>query len=181
MLKTIGAVLAVSLACCGALAEESPYAGQETRAIKALSEAEIAGCRAGKGMGFAMAAELNGYPGPKHVLELAAELDLEQAQLGTVRQEFDRMHQTAERLGSALLAKETELDAVFAGGQADEQAVEELVAGIGRIRAELRYAHLRAHLATHRVLSSEQRARYAELRGYHSGMKHGHGQHHPGH
>ena len=36
----------------------------------------MADLRAGRGMGLALAAELNGYPGPAHVLELADKLDL---------------------------------------------------------------------------------------------------------
>ena len=49
----------------------SPYAGQQTRAIKALSPEDLAGLLNGEGRGMAKAAELNGYPGPVHVLELA--------------------------------------------------------------------------------------------------------------
>ena len=58
----------------------SPYAGQEQRSIKALSEDEIRDLREGRGMGLAKAAELNSYPGPLHVLQLAAELGLSDAQ-----------------------------------------------------------------------------------------------------
>jgi hypothetical protein len=50
----------------------TPHAGQQTRTIKALSDDEIAALCNGKGMGMAKAAELNGYPGPIHVLALAA-------------------------------------------------------------------------------------------------------------
>src|SRR5262249_12751906 len=54
----------------------SPYAGMEHRALKALSEQQIVDLKAGRGMGLALAAELNGYPGPAHVLELADALHL---------------------------------------------------------------------------------------------------------
>ena len=37
-----------------------PYAGMQTRQIKALSAEQIADLKAGRGMGLAMAAELNG-------------------------------------------------------------------------------------------------------------------------
>ena len=57
-------------------AQESPYAGQEGRRIKSLSNREIAAYLAGAGMGFAKPAELNHYPGPKHVLELLDEMEL---------------------------------------------------------------------------------------------------------
>ena len=36
----------------------------------------VADLKAGRGMGLALAAELNGYPGPSHVLELADKLKL---------------------------------------------------------------------------------------------------------
>ena len=42
----------------------SPYAGQESRAIKALSDSEIDDLANGRGMGLAKAGELNGYPSP---------------------------------------------------------------------------------------------------------------------
>src|SRR5690625_7642314 len=50
--------------------ESSPYAGEETREIKALSKSQIAGLLAGKGMGYGKSGELYGYPGPAHVLEI---------------------------------------------------------------------------------------------------------------
>ncbi len=55
---------------------QTPYAGMQTRPIKALSEQQMADLSAGRGMGLALAAELNGYPGPVHVLELADKLNL---------------------------------------------------------------------------------------------------------
>jgi hypothetical protein len=58
----------------------SPYAGIETRSIKALSDQQIADLRGGRGMGLALAAELNGYPGPAHALELSDALQLSEEQ-----------------------------------------------------------------------------------------------------
>jgi hypothetical protein len=73
--------LLVAALCAPLLvADESPYAGEEARAIKALSDQEIEAYLSGQGMGYAKAAELNSYPGPKHVLELARELGLTPAQ-----------------------------------------------------------------------------------------------------
>ena len=70
----------VAAAVSAVTPSDSPYAGQEARSIKALSADEIEGLLAGKGMGFAKAAELNGYPGPAHVLELAQQLRLSDEQ-----------------------------------------------------------------------------------------------------
>src|SRR5438876_506210 len=53
-----------------------PYAGQQSREIKALSPEEIGQYLSGAGMGYAKPAELNGYPGPMHVLENADGLAL---------------------------------------------------------------------------------------------------------
>lgn len=55
---------------------ETPYAGMQSRPIKALSDQQLSDLRAGRGMGLALAAELNGYPRPSHVLELANQLGL---------------------------------------------------------------------------------------------------------
>src|SRR5262245_46650234 len=59
------AVLAIVAATAGSSAQTaSPYAGQEQRAIKALSDEEIRDLLEARGMGLAKAAELNPYPGP---------------------------------------------------------------------------------------------------------------------
>jgi len=59
---------------------QSPYAEQEGSGIAAMSRQEANDLRSGAGMGLARAAELNHYPGPLHVLELAEQLGLSAAQ-----------------------------------------------------------------------------------------------------
>lgn len=60
------------LTATGGIAQlHQPYAGLQSRSIKALSDEQLADLRAGRGMGLALLAELNGYPGPLHVIELA--------------------------------------------------------------------------------------------------------------
>ena len=169
-----------ALLTSGLPASESPYAGMEERPIKALSPEEIEGYLNGRGMGFAMAAELNGYPGPKHVLELENELGLTAEQLAATRAAFDRMHVEAVRLGSELVERERELDALFAEHRASAGDLESLTAEIGRLRGRLRATHLEAHLQMVEVLSPEQRHLYVEARGYqpremqHDPRRHGH-------
>src|SRR3954449_4895247 len=85
---------------------QSPYAGMQNRPIKALSDNQVADLEAGRGMGLALAAELNGYPGPSHVLELADKLDLSAEQKSRVQQLFDSMKAEAVPLGTKLLAQE---------------------------------------------------------------------------
>lgn len=151
----------------------SPYAGLAPRRIQALSPEREAGLRAGAGLGYALAAELNGHAGPKHVLELADDLELTAEQRTAVQASFDRMHAAAVALGAELVAAEEELDRRFAHRHLDEAKLAELTARIGELEGRLRYAHLAAHLETDALLGAEQRARYAELRGYAPGVDSG--------
>lgn len=156
-------------------APQSPYAGQQTRQIKALSEAETAQYLAGGGMGLARAAELNGYPGPKHVLELATGLALTEVQRSSTESVFADMLSDAQRLGALIVAAEAELDRAFDSGHATTETVNQMTREVARLQGELRAAHLGAHLAQVRILSAEQIQRYAELRGYGSrDAKHDH-------
>src|SRR3954463_558837 len=96
----IPAVLILTAAAANA---ETPYAGMQVRPIKALSEQQVADLTAGRGMGLALAAELNGYPGPSHVLELADKLDLSADQRVRVQNLFDAMKQEVLPLGARLI------------------------------------------------------------------------------
>ncbi len=99
----------------------SPYTGQEKREIKALSPENIEGYLSGEGMGFAKAAELNHYPGPKHVLELADELHLSKAQIDKTKAIFGEMHEKAVSIGKVIVEKEKILDHLFANQTIDEK------------------------------------------------------------
>ena len=161
-----------------ALAQEhqSPYTGQEAREIKALSQDEIQAYLTGQGMALAKAAELNQYPGPLHVLELAAQLQLTEAQKLQTQRIRAAMLKEATNLGKLIVEKERELDALFATGKIDESTLRTLVGDISRLQGELRTAHLRAHLELKRILTPEQIKRYTELRGYEgkeAGAQHG--------
>lgn len=149
------------------LAQESPYAGEQHRPIKSLSEKEVNALRNGAGMGFAKLAELNRYPGPKHVLAVADELELSEALVTRTQSIYDEMHGRAVALGEELIAAEQTLDRRFVEASIDEASLDESLREIGRIRARLRYVHLEAHIKQRRLLSDEQVARYDELRGYH--------------
>jgi Spy/CpxP family protein refolding chaperone len=162
-------------------AAASPYAGQEVREIKALSESDVADLLAGKGRGYAKAAELNGYPGPGHVLELAEELELTAEQRTETQALFNRMQASAKELGAELVAAERTLDELFRNQAIDPSSLSELVTKIGRLESRLREAHLNAHLHQTRLLSAHQVAKYMLLRGYgHGGQEHRHQQHHGG-
>jgi Spy/CpxP family protein refolding chaperone len=144
----------------------APYAGLETRSIKSLSAAEVADLRAGRGMGLALAAELNGYPGPMHVLEHAAALGLNDGQSARMRELEAGMRAQAIALGERLVTEEEALDRLFARGRIDRFALAEATARIGATTAALREVHLRTHLDVATALTDEQIARYGRLRGY---------------
>ena len=84
---------------------DAPYAGQQSSSVPGLSEAEIASLRSGGGMGLARPGEINGYPGPRHVLDLADELALSADQRVAVQALFDQMQAEAVALGSDFLSR----------------------------------------------------------------------------
>jgi hypothetical protein len=165
------------LAGAGAGAQQ-PYAGMQTRSIKALSEQQIDDLAAGRGMSLALAAELNGYPGPVHVLELADRLGLSDQQAASVRRLFEAMTAEARPLGENLIAQEAELDRRFADHSVTMDSLQVSTAAIGATQALLRNTHLKFHLLTADLLSPSQIVRYAELRGYTGAGQHDHGMHH---
>ena len=144
----------------------SPYAGQEQRAIKALLPQDIKMYLEGHGMGFAKAAELNHYPGPRHVLDLAAELQLSHAQFTQTQKIYDKMHNDAVRLGKHIVEKEKQLDSLYAAQKISEAQLRAMVGEIAKWQGELRVAHLNAHLEMKKNLTAKQVAKYDELRGY---------------
>ncbi len=161
------AVVAFVLAPPSVLAQaQQPYAGFETRPIKALSDQQIADLKAGRGMGLALAAELNGYPGPVHVLELAGALELSEPQRAKLQALFDAMQAQTVPLGEMLIAEEAALDRQFAGKSVTEASLAATMQAIGATQAALRVAHLKYHLATAAALTPVQVKRYTELRGY---------------
>ncbi|MFN2387404.1 MAG: Spy/CpxP family protein refolding chaperone [Thermoanaerobaculia bacterium] len=172
----IGSALAGACLAAGLAMAQSglPYAGHESREIKALAPEEVAAYEAGEGMGYAKAAELNHYPGPRHVLDLEKELRLTAAQAGATREIYRRMHESAVRLGQAILEKERELDRLFAEARITSQALSRLTAEAAGLEGELRAAHLQAHLQMRSLLTPAQIAAYDALRGYGKGAHAGH-------
>lgn len=179
MLKIIcvtGVLLAVAINHAASAAPPASYAGQEQREIKALSPEEIKDYLAGKGMGLAKAAELNRYPGPAHVLELAEKLHLNAEQKNLSEAIFKTMQAAAIRQGKALVEKERALDRLFAGGGITGEDLRTALEEIGRLQAEVRRTHLQAHIEQRKILTQQQIVRYEELRGYasHAGRAHQH-------
>jgi hypothetical protein len=134
--------------------------------VKALSSQEIADYLSGKGMGLAKTAELNGYPGPAHVLELASDLGLTQEQKSRTEELFQTMRARAIPLGMALVDEERALDRLFASRAVTSDKLHDAMLRIGRLQAEVREVHLDAHIAQMALLTSAQVVEYNRLRGY---------------
>lgn len=168
VMKKLFIVAAATCALSGAVAAgtQQPYAGQDQREIASLSQTDIQALLAGQGWGLAKPAELNGYPGPAHVLELAEELSLTAEQSGAIKAIFAEMQTEAQRLGAEYVAAERHLSGMFRMGHATPEMLDRQLAQSGEILARLRAIHLKAHLETRPLLSADQIATYVDLRGY---------------
>jgi Spy/CpxP family protein refolding chaperone len=118
----------------------------------------------GLGAGMAFAADQNGYPGPRHVLELKDQLKLTSAQEARVIALQTAMFADARPKSVRLLDAEARLRRLFAEGVADETRVRAVVAEIERARTEVRLVHLLTHLETRALLTEDQRRAYHEAR-----------------
>ncbi len=176
MMRTPALVL-ISVALTGVgcrSAEESPYVGLEQRSIKALAPQDIHAYLDGEGMGYALAAELNGHPGPKHALELARELDLSDTQRTEIERLYEVMADSAKQLGRTIVDLESTLDTRFAARDLDSTTLRAIVGEIAALEGDLRFTHLAAHLAMTHILTPMQVADYDRLRGYGNGGDHIH-------
>ena len=147
---------------------QQPYKGFETRNISSLSKADIDALQSGAGWGLALPAELNGYPGPAHVLELADELGLSDQQRNDVQSIYDAMKVDAVAKGVTLIEAERQLDHGFKTGGLTPLLLFDLITAAESARADLRFIHLSRHLAIIDMLSDQQISQYSELRGYSS-------------
>jgi hypothetical protein len=144
----------------------SSYSGMETRGVKALSYEQIADLEVGRGMSLALAAELNGYPGPSHILDLAEALGLTSKQATRTRDLLGQMKAETIPLGKRLIEEETQLDRLFAERAITTTRLTEMIKSIAVVQGALRAAHLRFHLDMVLLLTPEQIRRYSQLRGY---------------
>lgn len=146
--------------------ESSPYAGLQDRDIKSLSAKDVDDIRKGSGWGLALSAELNGLPGPAHLLELKDELDLSPVQVAQIQTLFDDMRSEAITAGEAFIEAERALSIAFQNESLDQAQLTKLVASAAQARGNLRNIHLARHLMTPAILSPDQIRRYGVLRGY---------------
>lgn len=184
ILRTVLPAFVMIAASPALVAEQSPYAGVDDRAIASLSEQDVDDLVNGRGWGLALPAELNGYPGPVHVLELSDDLSLSDTQRERTRQIFEQMQAEARETGAEYVEIERHIDETFRSGRITEDRITMMTDHSGRLLAKLRGIHLSAHLKMQDVLSPDQTALYNEIRGYgsspHDDMDHDHHDSHSG-
>ena len=142
--------------------QAGPYAGFEQRQIKTLSDQQIADLQAGRGMGLALAAELNSHPGPLHVLEMADALALTEDQRTRTKALYEDMKAETIPFGERIIEEETALDRLFAERRITPDTLTAATSRIGALQGDLRAAHLRYHLTMRRLLTPDQITRYDE-------------------
>ena len=167
--KTLAIALAVLFTSAQLTAQEShksPYAGFESRAIKSLSDEDIKELQRGGGWRLALPADLNGVPGPAHLLELKDKLGLSPDQVIAIEGIYAEMQVEAIEIGERLIAAEQAIEAAFVAGQMTDAELRHLIGIASQVRAELRFVHLSRHLLTPPLLSKDQISQYQSLRGY---------------
>ncbi len=152
-----------------AQAQQQPYAGHEAREIKSLSAEEVKQYLAGAGMGFAKSAELNHFPGPMHVLELADPLALSAGQRAATRQLMDAHKAEARAIGAKLVEAEAALERLFRSGRMESTQLQHAVRQAAALQGEYRLSHLETHRRMRALLTEEQVTAYDRLRGYAGG------------
>lgn len=120
----------------------------------------------GLGMGLASYAEENNYPGPKHVLDLKEQLALSRDQIKKAETLANLVSVSAVAKGEEIVQAEEELNKMFEEGKINEKSLRPKLEQIGKLRADLRFIHLQAHLRMKQILSADQIKRYNELRGH---------------
>lgn len=148
------------------LGHNSKYVGQENRILKSLSISDIKELKRGGGWGLAKSAELNGVPGPAHLLELRNEIPLQERQISVITDLYNQMKSEAVEQGEILIALERQLERHFRERTIDDEILRRLLRGIAEARQKLRYIHLATHLKTPLILTQAQIEKYKVLRGY---------------
>lgn len=159
-------VLVLLGAACRAAPTPSPYAGQPASPVRGLTAQEVSDLLAGRGAGYARTAELNSYPGPRHAIDMARQLDLSAQQLAAAERVFAGMQRAAQRLGTDIVSRERALSEAFAARHIAPAELDARVDSLGALYGRLRATHLRAHLDMTALLTPEQVRVYDRLRGY---------------
>jgi hypothetical protein len=166
---SIGIDIPSSLDIAESSFQPSPFSGEEVRDVKSLSDRDIQSLLNGTGEAFggiAKLAELNGYPGPRHVLDITSDLKLTDNQKVEIEMIYESMFRKAKVLGAKIIVVERDMDKAFANKAITEQGLKLLVENSADLYGQIRFVHLSAHIDTVRVLTLEQVQMYNKISGY---------------
>lgn len=135
--------------------------------LSGVSEQEKEALLKGGGLGAGMIAMMNGYPGPKHVLEMGDELELTDAQRESIGTIYGKVKAESVKYGTELVEKDEALAAMFTSGSVDTGDVEKLAREIGELQGRVRAEHLNAHVKTYDALTPAQREKLSSMQGMH--------------
>lgn len=170
IIAMFGWISLFAVASTSALAQHahtmSPYAHTQSSEVPTLTPEEVRELRNGEGMGLARPAELNQFPGPKHLLDLVADLDLSPAQLARIKAIREKMKMRAIAKGREILETERRLADLFASGHPSVEEMNRITEHLGVMRGQLQAIHLLAHIESARELTADQIESYDRLRGY---------------
>jgi Spy/CpxP family protein refolding chaperone len=142
-----------------------------TASAQALSPQEVQQYLSGAGMGYAQPAELNSFPGPMHVLELADKLSLNAEQRAATKRLMDEHKAEARAIGAKLVQAERALEALFRSGLVPPEKLAQAVSDAAALQGQYRLSHLETHRRMRALLTEGQVKRYDELRGYAKGTQ----------
>ena len=170
IIAMFGWISLFAVASTSALAQHthtmSPYAHTQSSEVSTLTPEEVRELRNGEGMGLARPAELNQFPGPKHLLELVSDLDLSQPQIARIKAIRKKMKMRAIAKGKEILETELHLANLFASGHPSVAEMNRITEHLGVMRGKLQAIHLLAHIESARELTADQIESYDRLRGY---------------
>jgi Spy/CpxP family protein refolding chaperone len=127
------------------------------------SKERTEGLLEGRGMGLAIPAENNGYPGPRHVLDAAEQLNLTPEQKAKTEALVAAMKDEAIPVAKRLVADEAALDNLFITHTADLAGIKAASDKAAQSESVLRVIHLKYHLAMVSILNADQIAAYTAL------------------
>jgi Spy/CpxP family protein refolding chaperone len=148
--KWIGILSCLLLACA-------------TLYAQGVTPSEKAGLLNGDATGQLLVAEQNKYPIPAKVLSFKEQLGLTKAQVRKIEELLQNLPVSAQVKGQEIVEAEEDLSQAFAAGTVNDKVLRMKLEKIGKLRADLRFAHLQVCLKVKQILSANQNERYKEL------------------
>jgi Spy/CpxP family protein refolding chaperone len=118
----------------------------------------------GEAAGETLVAEMNGYSSTQKVLALQDQLGLTKSQLKKIDEILKNTLVSITVKGQEIIEEEEALHKLFTSPSINEQTLRIKLDRIGKLRAELRFAHLQIYLKTKQILTAPQWERLRELK-----------------